>query len=208
MEWVATRTKPFELVGGGLCLDFTNTTHCHGCDDPRDDLMTYYDLVSWSQRVNILGEHEAQSLLREAAGNLAKSTRVLQQAKTLRNLIYRIFSALANQRTVEKADLSGFNQALSAAMKRSEICATAQGLSWGWLADHHALDRMLWPVVRSAADLLTSEELNRLRQCEGNNCTWLFLDVSKNRRRRWCDMRECGNRAKAHRHYERRRTSA
>ena len=63
---------------------------------------------------------------------------------------------------------------------------------------------MLWPVAWSAAELLAQGPLERIRECPGQDtCGWLFLDLSKNASRRWCDMRVCGNRAKARRHYER-----
>jgi predicted RNA-binding Zn ribbon-like protein len=62
---------------------------------------------------------------------------------------------------------------------------------------------MLWPVARSAADLLTSQEQSRVRECAASDCGWLFLDLSRNRSRRWCDMETCGNRTKARRHYAR-----
>jgi predicted RNA-binding Zn ribbon-like protein len=68
-----------------------------------------------------------------------------------------------------------------------------------------ALDRPLWPVLWSAADLLTSARLAQVRVCADPRCGWMFLDVSKNRGRRWCAMENCGNRAKVRRHYERRR---
>jgi predicted RNA-binding Zn ribbon-like protein len=65
---------------------------------------------------------------------------------------------------------------------------------------------MLWPILRSAAEVLTSEKRTRLGQCaDDRGCGWLFLDTSKNRSRRWCDMEDCGNRAKARRHYLRER---
>jgi predicted RNA-binding Zn ribbon-like protein len=66
---------------------------------------------------------------------------------------------------------------------------------------------MLWPVARSAAELLSSESVDRVRECASSTCTWLFIDDSRNRRRRWCDMASCGNRAKARRYYERHRRS-
>jgi len=48
--------------------------------------------------------------------------------------------------------------------------------------------------------LTSSQRLNQVRQCRGDNCGWLFVDGSKNHSRRWCDMRDCGNRAKVRRH--------
>src|SRR5207302_22567 len=70
-------------------------------------------------------------------------------------------------------------------------------------AEEETLDRMLWPVIRSAADLLVSGEAQRVRRCASETCDWLFLDTSRNHSRRWCDMSGCGNRAKARRHYAR-----
>jgi len=68
------------------------------------------------------------------------------------------------------------------------------------------LTSMLWPVAVSAAGLLTSPQLVRLRDCANTACGWLFIDHSKNASRRWCDMGECGNRAKARRFRERQRS--
>jgi predicted RNA-binding Zn ribbon-like protein len=65
---------------------------------------------------------------------------------------------------------------------------------------------VLWRVVRSTAALLTSPELRLLRVCAGRDCGWFFLDRSHNRGRRWCTMRDCGNREKARRYYRRHRS--
>ena len=77
---------------------------------------------------------------------------------------------------------------------------------WSW-AEEEALDCMLWPVVRSAAELLNSDLLSRVRVCPADDCAWLFLDQSRNRSRRWCDMSTCGNRSKARRFREAQRGS-
>ena len=65
----------------------------------------------------------------------------------------------------------------------------------------------LWPVLWDAAALLTSANLQRLGRCDDEHCGWVFLDHSRNRSRRWCAMEDCGNRAKARRHYARLKTS-
>ncbi len=61
------------------------------------------------------------------------------------------------------------------------------------------------PIIKSAADFLVSSDLKRLKQCADDFCGWLFIDKSRNYSRRWCSMKDCGNRAKAHRHYLRKR---
>jgi len=133
------------------------------------------------------------------------ATAVLERAIALREAIYRIFSAISHGRPPQAADLATYNAELSGALAHSRIVSTAEGFAWDWRRAEDALDRMLWPVVRDAAGLLTSEKLDRIGECADDRCGWLFLDVSRNRSRRWCAMEDCGNRAKARRHYERKR---
>lgn len=203
-----TRAATDEMVGGRLCLDFANTVHSYDNDEPRDELKSYADLVSWSRQAGVLTDREARRLLREAAEHPVKANAALERGKQLRNATFRIFAAIAGEDAPARDDLATLNAALAEAMKRSRVVATSNGFDWGWAEDVYGLDQMLWPVARSAADLLTSDELDRTRECGGDICTWLFMDTSKNRSRRWCDMKGCGNRAKSRRHYERKRASA
>ncbi|MBI2081511.1 MAG: CGNR zinc finger domain-containing protein, partial [candidate division NC10 bacterium] len=103
------------------------------------------------------------------------------------------------------SDLAVLNAALAEALPLLGLVPEGNGFTWEWTANGQRLDRMLWPVARSAAELLTSGELARVRECEAESCAWLFMDRSRNRSRRWCDMKTCGNRTKARRHYERKR---
>ena len=87
----------------------------------------------------------------------------------------------------------------------SYMAPSTDGLAWGW-ADELALDRPLWPIARDAAELLTDREaLARVRLCAADDCDWLFVDLTKNHSRQWCDMKSCGNRAKARAYYRRHR---
>lgn len=92
-------------------------------------------------------------------------------------------------------------------MGQARVLAVGPGFAWTWPEEAADLARPLWPVARSAAELLTSPDLGRVHECLGDNCGWLFLDTSRNRRRTWCSMEGCGNRAKARRHYARRRAT-
>jgi predicted RNA-binding Zn ribbon-like protein len=196
----------FELVGGKLSLDFVNTFDgSRDTGNGREKLTSYADLVSWSRQAGVITDGEAKGLLREAARRPREAAEVLEQAIALRESIYRIFRAVIRGRSPDKADLAALNAALSRALAQSQVVRQGEGFVWDWSRDDDAMDRLLWPVVRSAAELLTSEELTRARECGGDECTWLFMDTSKNRSRRWCDMKGCGNRAKSRRHYERRK---
>jgi len=89
----------------------------------------------------------------------------------------------------------------------SGLAPLGDGVAWDWHEADGALELPIWIVARSASTLLVSQGLRRVRECAGEKCDWLFLDASRNRSRRWCDMAACGNRAKAQRNYARRRGS-
>jgi predicted RNA-binding Zn ribbon-like protein len=205
MDETGTNASSLKLLGGRLSLDFVNTADWHASDHPVEFLTSYSDLVTWSQRVGILTDHQTQRLLKEAARRPVDATVVLERAIALREAIYRIFSAISHERPPQATDLATFNAELSEALAQSRIVSTVEGFAWDWAGAGDPLDQMLWPVMHDAADLLTSEELYRVGQCADDRCGWLFLDTSRNRSRRWCSMEDCGNRAKVRRHYERKR---
>lgn len=198
-----TYGRTLRLREGWLCLDFANTASWHASDHPTEHLRTYSDLAVWAQEKGLLTSEEQEHLLRKATlePNAAEAT--LRQAVELRECIYRIFSAIANRRTVEQSDLDFLNEALAAATTHFRVVVADKGFVWGW-EKGDGYDAMLWPIVRSAVNLLTSEDLERVGECaDERGCGWLFLDTSRNRSRRWCSMEDCGNRAKARLHYKR-----
>ena len=196
-----------DLLGGRKSLDFANTVDWHASEQPVEYLTSYAALVAWGQHVGILTDRQAEQLLDEAGRRPTEAEAILEQALVLREAIYRIFAAISAGRPAEHSDLAVLNAELPRALARSRIIVSGDGYDWAWIGAEEALDRMLWPVVRDAVDLLTSGDLARVGQCADDRCGWLFLDTSRNHSRRWCSMEDCGNRAKARRHYQRRRAS-
>jgi predicted RNA-binding Zn ribbon-like protein len=193
----------FEFSGGRLCLDFVNTVSASRAQ-PKERLNTYADLVSWGRQAGILGEDEAQDLVQTARRHPHEAAKILDEAVRLREAMFRIFCGAADCVPQRGDDMTLVNAALSRALAHVRLDATAEGCVRVWADDAGALDRMLWPVLRSTMDLLTSEEeRRRVHKCESPTCDWLFLDTSRNHSRRWCDMKSCGNRAKAKRYYHR-----
>lgn len=122
-----------------------------------------------------------------------------------RELIYRLFSTLAADGTPAEADLRALSQALTQIPARTAVAQVPSGYAWSVPPAEPAASALLIPILWSAGDLLVSRRLDRVRQCANAQCLWLFLDDSKSGNRRWCSMSACGNRAKAHRHYIRRK---
>jgi predicted RNA-binding Zn ribbon-like protein len=200
---MAVHAGNLALLGGGLCLHFINMLEPRGTDHPREFLRSLSDLVDWSHHTGLLTDELAQRLRREAESRSAEAASVSERAVALRENLYGIFSAIAQDQPSPAEDLDRFNALLRQVLARLRIIPSRGSFAWDWRDGHGALDQMLWPVVCSAADLLTSGDLDRAKQCDG--CGWLFVDGSRSRTRRWCDVRICGNRAKARRHYERQR---
>jgi predicted RNA-binding Zn ribbon-like protein len=208
---MASRVVAFEqalrLRTERLCLDFANTVNWHAGPQPEEELNTYEELVEWAEKVSLLTVQQAEHLRREAARRPEAAAAVLERAHVTREAIYHLFSATAHGHPADPSELATLNEALGEALGHARLSLTPQGFAWDWSGvDPDALDQMLWPVVQSAVDLLTSPELARVGECaDDRGCGWLFLDTTKNHSRRWCDMRDCGNRAKARRHYARKK---
>ena len=192
----------FELSGGALCLDFVNTLGDRGRPE-TEKLAGYPDLLAFAGQAGLLTAGEAARLSRRAERDPRAAAAALGLGRDLREALYRIFSALAAGGPPGDADLERLNGALPAALSHLRLERRGTELVWGWTLAEGSLETPLWPILRSAAELLTAEERLRVRECAGTACTWLFLDLSRNRSRRWCSMETCGNRAKAHRHYRR-----
>jgi predicted RNA-binding Zn ribbon-like protein len=208
MTEIAMTAGNMKLLAGSLCLDFANTANWHKSEQPVELLNSYTDLIDWSRHAAVLNEREAETLLHEATVNPTDAETVRARAIELREAIYRIFTAIADERRPEVEDLELLNSALGPALANARIVEGQDGFTWDWAGDRLSLDRMLWPVARSAAELLSSAQLDRARQCADEKCGWLFLDMSRNRSRRWCSMEYCGNRNKARNYYHRHQTAS
>ena len=200
-----TAAKDLQLAGGQLCLGFINTVNDHVSDHPEEYLTSYAELVAWSQHTHTITEAEAQHLLEGASQRPNQAADTLAAAISFREALYRVFLAALDGTTPAADDLAVFNAIRAQALAHSEIAPAADGFDWRWTGREQELGWMLWPVARSAAELLLSPDLKRVKECGGPGCGWLFLDTSKNYTRRWCSMEGCGNRAKARGHYHRKR---
>lgn len=188
----------FDRCAGHLALDFANAVSDRHTSSPIDRIPTYAALLSFARQCELAPPAQLRRLERRAAADRDAAAAVRDQAASLRDALYRLFAAIASERAVDPADLAVFNRAL-------DRMRLGRDLEWEWAAGSDALDAMLGPIVRAALDLLRSPERGRIRLCDADDCVWLFLDTSKNRSRRWCDMKQCGNRNKVRRFYQHQR---
>jgi predicted RNA-binding Zn ribbon-like protein len=197
------RSEPdyaFDFCGGQLAIDFTNTVGNRG-DAPEEHLRTFGDLMAWAEARGVLTRAGAQRLRRATASRTGAARTALADALVVREALYRVIAAAAASRPPASGDLAIVNahvgktfSRMQWADQRSRLELTDDGARTASMAG-----AILRPVIRAAVELLTSDEIARVRMCADDSCAWLFLDTTRNRTRRWCDMKVCGNRSKVRR---------
>jgi predicted RNA-binding Zn ribbon-like protein len=179
--------ETMDLRGGDVGLDFVNTASGRDSGVLREKLRVYDDLVTWAERVELTTPARGRRLRASARTSADEARAVLERAHALREAMYRILGT----DDPDAGDL--------------RLVAGREAYVFAW-PESDRLEQLIWPVALSAAELLTSEDRPRVKECAADDCNWLFLDMSRNRSRRWCDMKVCGNRAKARRFSERHKT--
>lgn len=206
-ETPAGTTGLRKLYGGRLCLDFANTVEPREAEPHKDSVPGYVELVAWARHAGAIDDATAKRLGEAAVGDHSAARASLAAAITLREAVYRVFAAIAHGAAPAPADLAALQRAYAEAMRHASLLRSPGGFAWAW-DDEGALDRVWWPIARSAVELLTAGPLERVKQCAGRSgCGFLFFDTSRNRVRRWCSMDECGWEEKASLQTARRRAA-
>lgn len=195
---------PPNLVAGRLSLDFINTVSYRGAPphERGDRLVSYSELVLWARFAGVISQRHGDALHRQADRNPYPAATTLQEAILIRETIAKL--AIAPSQCTP-SELKYFNSKLAALPPLKLTTDKDGGYSLDGTAPSSDLRSVFWPVLRDAADLLTSEYLPLVRTCAEQACSWVFLDLSHSRNRKWCSMKSCGNRNKVSRHYRRTR---
>jgi predicted RNA-binding Zn ribbon-like protein len=194
-------TKPertFELVAGHLSLDFVNTLDWRFRSEGPEELLKHYDdLLRFLEESKMLRLKQARLLQRTASPN--HQQQVLESGKEFREALAEVFYSSLDKRTPSAASMATLQRFFQSAQSRQKLVWKEGRAHWDWSDTENEAEFPLWVLSLSASDLLTSEAMGRVRECDNPECRWVFLDISKNHTRRWCDMKVCGNRMKARR---------
>jgi len=190
---------------GNLCLDFINTLDDRPSTEPKELLKSYYDLARFCEDTGILTPEQLDFFYQRVHLMPDEAEDALRRALNLREALYAIFSAVMNKQIVPQHAMERLNANLHDAALHSRLVQSEGRLEWRFDDLTSSFNAMLWPIARAAADLLASSDLAMVRACASPTCQWLFLDTSKNHHRRWCSMKQCGNRAKVRRFYAKKR---
>lgn len=191
----------FDLCSGRLALDFANTLSNRHTQDPVERLTSFARLVDFAEQENLVTPTQGKRLRAWARSAGAEAEQTRARTVALREAVYALFLAVAEQRQPAEKDLA----ILTEWTQRLRLDARFE---WEWAAGPDAPDAFMAAIVLSALELLKPEARERVHVCGADDCSWLFFDTSKNRTRRWCDMKQCGNRDKVRRFNRRKHAHA
>ena len=191
--------------GEELAIRFVNTAAWRLRDPSEERLADADALLAWLGENGIGSAAELKRIRSAWHADAGRGEAAYRDAIMLREAIYGILVARIEQHSPAEAALKTFNQMLARSMPAAALTWIGGDIGWRLRSEGDGLD-LLKPIVTSAAALMTGPRARRVKQCQDDRgCGWLFVDESRAQNRRWCAMGDCGNRAKAHRHYQRTR---
>lgn len=195
-----------QLDGGCPVFDFTNTISNRNDPDYFDYLATYDDFIQWTDKIGLLPKGRIHVIDAFSKKHARKSVDTLRQVIEVREVVFNLFSSMAQHQKVSKETLSTFNEFLSEALSNMclEIGRTQVITSFN-VSEKALLKEPLYLLIKNAFDILSTQSFERIKECP--TCKWLFLDTTKNGKRRWCNMQVCGSNDKAKRYYHRKKES-
>lgn len=185
-----------DMIGGNAAIDFINTASKWSSGDAVDHLGGPDGFGQWAGAAGLLHGDDLARLKREMTADPKGAQEVFETAVALRTALWSILSAIITGGEVDDRDLALLDESKVRAAGHCRIKKEDGGFRRACADEAPALERALRLIVEAAEDLLLNGRLDRLHACGGEACEWVFLDTSKNGRRRWCDMATCGNDAK------------
>jgi len=202
----ARKMTEIRLDGGELSLDFVNTIHDRSVTTPEDYLRVFEDLLDWLTLTKALPPEVMRGMKQAAGVNPRHAGEAFKTALAFREVLHSVFSSVARGAAIPAKDLSTLNTTIGEALRNIRVQQQGDGVVATWAFRKRELDQALWPIAKSAMDLLLSGDLHRVKECP--RCFWLFHDTTKNGRRKWCSMKTCGSIDKSLRYYYKRKSEA
>ena len=213
----ATRPPPF-FIADNLGLDFLNTIAVP-VDTKVEWLTSGEDLLAWLKQAGLVPDDMLDALRKRAVPGELDA--IAARARALRDwfkpFVYKHMGRPLKPNALRQ--LEPLNQLLARDEEFGQIVVhdrlydqkhdhghekrRVSGLAWRPQRRWHSSESLLFPIARSLADLVCTEDFTYVKACEGPPCTLLFVDRTRGHVRRWCSMAICGNRAKQAAHRER-----
>jgi predicted RNA-binding Zn ribbon-like protein len=184
----------FSFDAGRVALDFLATLSDRRSGAPDERLPDAGSLEDWLQAAGL------------AAGRIVVRGVDLVDARRLRVAIFDLVSAVMDDRPAAASVVRLVNAAAGPSVPAPRLVVLEDRLEGR--AQPLDATEALSVLARDAIDLVTGPQASLLRECEAGDCSGIYVDASRGRRRRWCSTARCGNRARVAAHRARRRASS
>jgi len=195
MELVNHRWIPRDIVGGNLALDLVNTVSGWN-SGPEDWVPDIASFLVWARTCGVLDEAEENAAARRAKDSPAAAERVLASVRELRFALRGLIDSLEHRKPADPGDLSVVDEWRRRLALSQQIVVRRKKVEFTINRDISALELPGLRVTAAALSFLKNLPTARIKTCRARDCGWKFVDHSRNRSRRWCDMAVCGNLAK------------
>jgi predicted RNA-binding Zn ribbon-like protein len=200
-----SRAGSLDLIADDLALNFANTESGRGFPSHQNHFREAANVVEWLRHAKAAPVEETDWLQTHVAKRADVAGDLLVTAVALRDAVHDIGVALGHRAKPPEAALASLSALHARCVAEAELAPGIESCRWQWSVRVSPVEAALGPIALAAVRLFTEGDFDRIRECGGHACGWLFYDRSKNNRRRWCEMEVCGNRAKQRRLAARRR---
>ena len=191
-------------------LDFLNSLAVP-VDDEVEWLASGDDLLAWLEAAQLV-DAQALAMVRGIA-RPRELDAVAAQARSLREW-FRDFVERHRGKPLARAtaaELEPLNQLLArdeafvqvVARPRADLHEGDGSFALVSQRRWNSAESLLLPIAQAMAELVARADFTDVKKCESSTCVLHFLDTTRGRRRRWCNMAVCGNRAKQAAHRDR-----
>ncbi len=188
------------LDGGSLIFDFINTTSSWVDNDRYDYISDYNKFISWSKKVALLSTQTLSKLMRRAEDQPEAAEKVMGKIARARDVAFHFFSAMIRGEVQPPGVLRDFNKLISQSLSSYSFDPTCNCIC---LITYDDLSSPLNLVFADAYEVLKYHPRERIKMC--SSCGWIFLDTTKNGKRKWCNSLTCGSVDKSKRYYYRKK---
>jgi predicted RNA-binding Zn ribbon-like protein len=189
------------LVGGDVVLDLVNTVAWRLTLGRRiERIPTAEALLDWLARLRVVDGPVAEAMRTAASADPTAAGTAVERVRRLRENVYRVLLAVIDRRAPADADTHALRAEMVDALAGAELTSV---VPLRWAVRPVGLSDLPAVLALEVWRFFQFTDLTRVRQCADQDCGWLFLDASRNASRRWCSSADCGNRARARRHYQR-----
>ncbi len=192
--------ETIRIDGGCLIFNFINTVNTRVEEDYFEYLSDYQEFMNWCRKVEMMEDSEIKLFRKYSQEHPEEAAKALEKLIKTREMLFDFFDHVITDSKPDENLIAKFNTVLSGAISHLSI---DQNLNWSVLIWPDDLTSPLNRILFSAYEVLWEKPIERIKKCDA--CAWLFLDTTKNGKRRYCSPETCGSNEKAKRYYYRKK---